>query len=598
MTQYNNKMLQVAQRLISENGKLPHQAGTLEPTQMNEAAQANQEDPLIVGFMGTDPDDQSNTQRLIAVGSLTLPIESATPSIERFVKAAALVGHLVPDKFLFASGQIFYKNQRIEEVRLRGISISDDTSGNEFGLSWETPTPPQFTVEGQKITVSPEDVGRTHLTASIVAASLVISPATLTSALTSTLTSAVINSVEANSEEEEQKQVLLQSFDLRGNSFDHLPLEKSNEFSVHTGQEWSALTHLASDGRLGRYLTSNEQLGSLRHQRPGAPFFAEVALSDEERDAGHGIELLRQATQELDFDDGFIMLYVSHLLAPPEPLSPRLRAAAWIDLDDVARKTLGGYETDATEAQRRREKVYHAIRYAARAHIGGARSSVYFNKQTGEKIDTRILTSPWKIMSREEPVQASLFPSETVAVPLRIELVASQEWTALTTSRDTAQYLPFGEVLGSIPGNQPGGAWARSLGFAYLHWCRIKYQDALRGEAPTRRELLDAYPAKKAFYQDVLSSKDPRRALKYWKDAEDHLRAQNMIEAPASDIKPPVGYKWQEGWLEARPTWTPGPLLRSVLESIAQNRFEEKPRQLSPLKRKRGRPRKNPPPEA
>jgi hypothetical protein len=364
-------------------------------------------------------------------------------------------------------------------------------------------------------------------------------------------------------------------------------------FDVHTGQEWTALFQAASDGKSGRYLTANEQKGALRHQRPGAFFFNELLLLDEERDAGHGTDLLRQAVQQLDVDDGVACLYISRLLAPPGPLPDYASATAWIDLDDVARKTLGGYAPNSKEAERRRAKIYHAIRWAARNHVGGKRSTRYFDKQTKDEIETEIYTTPWQIVSREEAAQPAFWPCD--AVPRRVELVASREWTALTTHPATVQFLPFGEIIGAIPANQPGGAWARAVGLAYLHWCRLHLHEALRGEAPTRKHLLEQYAVSTMPYEEVLQSKDPIRALKYWKGAEDYLREGQLIEAPGSALKPENRQDWQSAWLRQRPQWQPGPLLRPVLEALAQNKFEAKPRELNPARQRPGRPRKTKP---
>lgn len=364
----------------------------------------------------------------------------------------------------------------------------------------------------------------------------------------------------------------------------------SDSFPIHTSQEWTALQHFAGDGRFGRYLTENDQRGALRHQRPGAHFFTELLLLDEERDAGHGVELLRQAIAELDIDDSLAWLYVSHLLVPPGPLPAYASASAWIDLDDVARKTMGGYAPNPQELYRRREKVYHAIRCAVRLHIGGKRNTKYQDKQTGQEIDTEIYTTPWQILSREEPAQPGLWKCDTV--PVQVELVASRQWTALTTHPATAQYLPFGEILGAIPGSQAGGAWARALGLAYLNWCRWHLHEALSGASPTRQYLLDHNTAKKAPYQEILESKNPQRAIEYWKSAEGFLSDGGLIEVPKRRRKAAVRQGWKKQWLAESPKWSPGQKLRPVLEDLAKNRFQPKPRELNPAKRRPGRPRK------
>ena len=360
---------------------------------------------------------------------------------------------------------------------------------------------------------------------------------------------------------------------------------RSIDYPVHTSQEWLALLHTASDGKYGRHFFSDENRGVLRHQRPNAPFFTETVLSDEERRMSLGIDLLSKAAGELDLDDCFIWLYISDLIAPAGPLQAGNYAGGWIDLNDVARKTLGGYAPNPEEAHKRRRKVWHAIRYGARAFVGGQRSVPYFDKASGKKIETEIYTTPWQVVSRQQPVQPSLFPDEEEGVPTSVELVASREWTTLTTSPNTAQFLPLGEMLGAIPPSQPSGAWARALGLAYMHWCRLHLQEALDGKAPpSRRHLLEQFPTKTAPFDGILESDDPGRALKYWNGAEVYLREIGFIEGNAS--RPPRARKgWKEPWLGQSPAWRPGPHLRVLLEALALNRLPSKPRSLKRPKR-------------
>jgi len=368
-------------------------------------------------------------------------------------------------------------------------------------------------------------------------------------------------------------------------------ITRAGKYPVQTSQEWLSLLHTASDGHYQRHFTSDENRGVLRHQRPNAPFFTETVLSDEERRASFGLELLRQAAQSLDLDDGFIWLYVSDLIAPTGTLAKGNYAGGWIDLDDVARRTLGGYAPNPAEAEKRRHKVWHAIRYGARAVVGGERTVPYFDKNTSKTIDTRIHTTPWQIVSKQQPVQASLFTDEEEAVPVRVELVASREWTALTTSSDTAQFLPMGEMLGAIPPNQPSGAWARSLGLAYFHWCRLHLHGALKGQAPpSRRELLDQFPSKTTGYESLMNSDDPGRSLKYWKGAEDYLREAGFIEGPEPPLKPASRKGWKDAWLADSPEWRPGPQLRPILEALAANLFAPAPRSLRTLKARKRKP--------
>lgn len=368
------------------------------------------------------------------------------------------------------------------------------------------------------------------------------------------------------------------------------PLDRrEKEFVLHTGEEWTAFMQSAADGKALRHFSGNDQAGILRHQRPDAAFYTETKLLEEERSAGYGIELLQQAAGQLDLDDGLAWLYISHLLAPPAPLTQGAYAGGWVDLDDVARKTMGGYARNPAEAKERRHKVWRAIRYGARAHIGGRRSVPYFDKTTGQQIETEIYTTPWQIVSRQQAGQLPLFGADEEP-PVRVELVASREWTALTTEGSTAQYLPFGEVLGAIPASQAGGAWARSLGLAYINWCRRRVTEALEGrDLPSRQELLDAFPSKISSYRDILSSNDPRRALSYWQAAETILVQAHIIEANTNLYQPATRKGWAETWLNEHPNWRPGILLCPVLEALATKRFPASARDLKTPRRTRRR---------
>ena len=355
--------------------------------------------------------------------------------------------------------------------------------------------------------------------------------------------------------------------------------------------------HAAADGkRAGNYRDDAEALARI-HQRKGSAFHTRISLLEEERAAGYGVELLRRMTDQMDIDGAFALLYVSHCLAPPNPLPANAAAIGWIDLNDVARK-IGLRADTEVEAEANRRLVWNYIRFGARANIVGQRTSVYRDPVTGKNVDTCIDTPLWRVMREERPIQPPLFEEETV--PTRVELVASRAWTRLTTMPHTAQYLPFGETLGAIPGKKAGGAWARSIGLAYTHFCRRNPGDALsRRLRPTREELLSPFPAKETPYTSFLdpdssASKNPARLLKYWSEACQWL-VDTKILAPEGeavrtepDQKTAVKgkYRWVEGWIRERVDLRPGPLLWDAVTE----RYDALPQ---PRRSKPGRPRKS-----
>jgi hypothetical protein len=367
---------------------------------------------------------------------------------------------------------------------------------------------------------------------------------------------------------------------------DNVTVNKSDDFPIYSSQEWTAALQAVSDGKHDLHLLGNDQAGTLRHQRPGAPFFTEAKLTEEEINNGHGIELLRAAIWELDIDTCYIMLYAFQCLAPVCELPKNAAATAWLDLDDVARKTLGGYAPNPKIMEERRLKVWNAIRFGSRWFVGGQRSIQYQEKQTGRVIDTKIYASPWQIVQRQEEAQTALFPES--AVPLRVELVASRPWTSLTTSPDTAQFLRFGEMLGSIPSGQAKGGWARALGMSYFIWTRTKMAEALRGDkTPTRRELLDFLPPKDAPYRELLRTTNAGRIHTYWQGAEDFLIEREIIAISGKRESKPTGAKEWDKWLDSAPPWSLGPVLQAALGDQGKKLYTSKPRQLNSAKRKR-----------
>jgi hypothetical protein len=527
---------------------------------------------------------------------------------QRYFKAAEVMGIDVPERLLLEHGEIFWcigwasesSKKSIEEVRLSGVIIPDTVEGRapltgdlrnkawRDSLSkWSTEVSPKFRIGRGGLKCNATDTGRNW---EALAA---------TGNFSSYLYAWELfqgDDASAAPSEDESSSGLLLSGQITADSAPIEPIEPpstSSNFAVHTGQEWQALQQVAGNGKGfdSHLFRVNEQRGALRHKQDGNPFCTELLLTDEERAAGYGVELLCDATRALGIDDGLIWFYVSQQLAPVGTLPKNTAATTWIDLDDVARRALGGYANNPKEREERRAQVYHAIKYGARAFVSGTRSTPYRDKQRQE-ISTKIYTSPWQISGFEQSEGPGLWPESNV--PLRVRLVASPEWTALTTSRDTGQWLPGGEKIGAISGNKPGGSWARALAISYLTWCRIDVRAALDGQTPTRRALLDTITPKKTPYTELLGTSHAARIREYWATAESHLSDAGIIEPVRHRERISKGgsSEWQTIWLNAPAPWLPGPEIRAALEAIAAGKYIEKPRQLNPAKR-RGRPAKS-----
>jgi hypothetical protein len=371
---------------------------------------------------------------------------------------------------------------------------------------------------------------------------------------------------------------------------------KAPDFYVQTSQEWDAVECAASDGKTSRNWTTDTQALTRTHQADGSPYSVGLRLTEQEYAAGWRPDALERLTAALDADCILGLLYVSRLLAPPAPLPPRAYAGGWIDLDDVAAHVLPKPQS-RKEREYNRRRVYEWLLFGARTRIVGKRSTPYFDKRTGNEIPTEIDTPLWSFMGRERPQDAPLeAPSD---VPLRQEIVCSTEWTRITTSANTCQYLPLGERLGAIPGNKPSGAWARVVGLALAHVWRRNPPKALDGTlTPTRRELLTHFTPKVDPPLDVLKGDHPFRALKYWQDALGFLCERKFLAAEGEPSRKPAEvratlprYEWQNEWLDERVDLRPGPDMRPALEELAKSRPPESPKAIGP-KTKRGGPHK------
>jgi len=336
-------------------------------------------------------------------------------------------------------------------------------------------------------------------------------------------------------------------------------------YPVHTSQEWHALARSVADGQTQRNWSTDEQARELTHRVDGAPFCVKLQATQSE-----SLVALRDLVQGLNADAIFGLLYISHLLAPADALRPGTYSGRRVYLDDVIDK-IG---LDPRSADERRQARYwiwtHVIQYGSRARVVGRRTGTYRDPQTGQEIDTRIDVSPWLVGNAERAVQPAL--TGFTDVPVSVELVATREWTALTTAPGTRQFLPCGEILGSLSRGQAAGAWARVIGLAYIDHVRRHPDGRI---APTRRELLTTFPPAKTDPIELLNSDHPARAVDYWRQAL-RLLVDRGILADAGEAaghkRRPRGHRWQDDWLNETVDLQPGPLIEPALIEIAQTR--------------------------
>lgn len=371
---------------------------------------------------------------------------------------------------------------------------------------------------------------------------------------------------------------------------------KADSYPIQTGQEVDALSRAASDGRTNRNWKRDDQCSALVHYAPGHSHYVQVPLMPEEVSDGAAIDALERLVRDMDADCVFAILYVWRLLLPPIPLPPNQYASVWIDLDDVASRVWPRRPKNAQERRERRKRVYDYLLFVARTRVVGRRSGVYRDKDTGKELSTSVGTPLWAIGRLEWLDGAfALDPISPESLPVRMELVCTDEWKRLAANPNTCQYLPYGELLGGIPGDRVTGAWARVIGLALAnHWRRNPRETLAGMRWPTRRELLQRFTPKLAPSHEVMEGPHPMRAITYWHGALQELCNRGFLAREGEAARKiaemkNVGsrYGWQDKWLDEHVDLRPGPKERPHLEQLASAMPMLRPRELSPAKRPR-----------
>ena len=373
----------------------------------------------------------------------------------------------------------------------------------------------------------------------------------------------------------------------------------TDEYLIHTSQENDAIMRARCDGKSFNSYVLNPQAGAITYENKGLSHRVQLALTPDEVDAGLSIGHLEKLVRSQDSDAALAHLYIMRVLAPPAPMPQRAYAGGWIDFDDVIDK-IGWYPQTTQSRREMHLRIWDFLRYGERAHIIGKRTGrKYTDPSTGKEVNTEVHGAAWRILKTELPAQGSLYPE--TEVPVRAEVVMSQELTALVTSPHTAQYLPCGEVLGAIPGGKPAGAWARVIGLSLASFWRRNPRETQNGILrPTRRELLSHFAAKTAPFDEVLEGKNPARVIEYWTSALGILADSKFIaregEATrnAKQIREALGRQgWQNAWLDEKVDIYPGEgSMKTAIQERAKALPVHKARDLKKEKTAR-RPRKS-----
>lgn len=517
----------------------------------------------------------SDKARIKTAGTVTFPLthETARSVINDIVSEVAARGEQLPDLFKFQAGELLYSEEgEVEEARM--IWEAPNEQGEmQLWKQQEGDVPTfvqykdgQFWTDGEK-----EPIARRHLSA-------VVAP------------------------DEQGTPSLHLLFDLRDNAQIVTPeATQADTYNIITSQEITILERSAANGKRGQNWKAYPKARKSVYEEKGSSYHVELALSDPEQWEDDGIveekmEALGQFIQEQDADFVFALFYVCNLLAPPAPLPPHATAIGWIDLEDVAEK-IGWNPSKRSRDERAtmRAQIWKFIQFGDRATVKGERTIPYRDK-TGQVISTRIESTVWRIMDKQRPEQTEMFGE----APVSVQIAIGKQWEPLLTNDRLAQYLPLGELLGSIPTNKVAGSWARVIGLVLAGlWRRNPRETMNKTLHVTRRELLTTYTPKTATIDEILDSDKPRRAVEYWFNALEKLLDLNTIarEGEAArtvaDIMKPYEntYGWQTKWLDEEVLIVPGPKFTPHIEERATALPPLKVKALPSAKR-RGRPRK------
>ena len=356
-----------------------------------------------------------------------------------------------------------------------------------------------------------------------------------------------------------------------GTALKAIPPLTSSRYDMHTGEESNAVGQSFANAKSGTHWRQDLQDKTATFGHAGLPHTLVVPS-----------EVFENLKNALSATGIFAYNYIVSLLVD--------QGSGWVDLNDVARRMGRDPQTKEDYAKCRNE-VLNFITYGDKAVLIGARNSPYKDKSTGKTISTDIHSALWKITDTRKPSASEPEYGET---PVAVHLALSAQLQFLVQSSDTRQYLPFCEILGSIPGKKPSGAYARVIGLTLLHFFRRSSHYALGGRCfQTRRELLMTFPPEEAPPLDVLASKNPGRLIEHYYDALGILRDLKIV-APTGDADPKKNRReglsaqgWHSQFLDAIAEIHPGAVYVSCLEAVAEKRFIGKPKQLVGAKRGR-----------
>lgn len=155
------------------------QSSPQDETQDAPATQSNSilaSEPVVVAILLGQPDMGVHKFPFLQ-GNIKLKLDRSEFVRSVFIRSAYLSNRSMPEEIEFRAAQVFYKDGKIEEVRL-AVSYppnSEQTEGTEW-RKWTTSVPPDFRIQTDgTLALVPEDEGRTHITACRRGSSLFLS---------------------------------------------------------------------------------------------------------------------------------------------------------------------------------------------------------------------------------------------------------------------------------------------------------------------------------------------------------------------------------------------------------------------------------------
>lgn len=376
------------------------------------------------------------------------------------------------------------------------------------------------------------------------------------------------------------------------------------KMSVPTGQETAALYRAASEGptlradyegRVNNYLV-DVQAGMVTWQaRSGIPHKV-ILYAREDQD----MDVLLELCREQDTDTAYLATYLTNLLRP-NGLTYN------IDLYKTARAI--GLRVDKMgdkEKLSEMRRIWRALRWLSTATVVGSRTGTYTEGRGKDKrvISTRVHAPLLQVVRWWMPDQPPLpgmlgevvdeqYEALFLSVPRIVEVRLSEEWHDLISASSLGEFLEGIQTVMSLPGQQPSGAWARSIALALASlWRReaehylAAIEAAKRGNAPSillrrlsRRALISDYRPTKAPLEQLLMQTNPARAVTYWAAALQELVGCGFLRpyGDASSVTEaelrrdsegtPLGQRkeWANLWADSLVTLLPGENIEEAL---------------------------------